>query len=846
MTQQNDTSTVNSFSLPSAGGVVSLLNDTKGNTNGSTQGETADLANIKSKERKPIMSSSSSTASLNIPPSISHRSQSTSSESSAPRSPFSAQPSGGESNGSSSFTSVVPSTESSRDESMESGKVSRASEEIENNQQPKTSQLRADRNDTYVPSSPSEDEENGEQTIISNGNLTGSKRRRDSNSKADEAVRAQKLPMSRMLNSTRLAKSPPPIRNNDSISRESNSASIKNRDEDDRPRQLQGGRMNEREVPMNMHRATTVTQGGYGGKNELDKNETNEFGPSHRRRVSTGDSTNSSIRTGGGGQVGRKGSSNSQIIGGKKRYPCSFAGCDKTFSTSGHAARHNRIHTGSKPYRCTFPGCNASFSRQDNSLQHYRTHVLHPKSRNGGTVNLDATQIDAVALESELSNLDPETVATVQMGRKALEEGTAIAVVQEFIDGTGRRAEAVQRMVGQPKTGRRGSITAQGSLPHQWDGDNRMSQGYDGDGYSHHRKWSLDSYDAMAYGRGGHGQSSSYRPGMHPNLHWSDQRPMQHPSLYPPQDGAFPMSHPSSHSNGSYPIHPHAYPSHNAMSSHPFPDHYHMHQSHPGYRSGHEIPHVSERGPVPHSSDRRPFQPCETVGFGDRVWREGDNVNMQAPSYVSQQGSYPPSQHHPSNGQRPSHELSNSPLSHDRRRYSELNHLDTMQNGHRRSASSTSALQSLQPQNMSNGHNRPPNEAFEAPSPSLSVHSFRSEGPYQSKQTRDDRANNALSLLSNAAAPLPPVRTDKATLVSPKAYEGSATSPKRFQPRKSMVNDMHLPLPKALSQVPFSSDRSTNGLTPTPLVKGENAMANGQGINAPSSESTRPFKSQAI
>lgn len=31
---------------------------------------------------------------------------------------------------------------------------------------------------------------------------------------------------------------------------------------------------------------------------------------------------------------------------GKKRYPCQHPGCDKTFSTSGHAARHNRIHTG--------------------------------------------------------------------------------------------------------------------------------------------------------------------------------------------------------------------------------------------------------------------------------------------------------------------------------------------------------------------------------------------------------------------------------------------------------------------------------------------------------------------
>ncbi|PWN94184.1 hypothetical protein FA10DRAFT_223554, partial [Acaromyces ingoldii] len=59
---------------------------------------------------------------------------------------------------------------------------------------------------------------------------------------------------------------------------------------------------------------------------------------------------------------------------GKKRYPCAYEGCEKTFSTSGHAARHHRIHTGQKPFHCTFPGCKAVFSRQDNSLQHYRTH----------------------------------------------------------------------------------------------------------------------------------------------------------------------------------------------------------------------------------------------------------------------------------------------------------------------------------------------------------------------------------------------------------------------------------------------------------------------------------------
>jgi hypothetical protein len=45
------------------------------------------------------------------------------------------------------------------------------------------------------------------------------------------------------------------------------------------------------------------------------------------------------------------------------------------------------------------------------------------------------------------------------MGRKALEEGTAIAVVHEVVDGNGRRGEAIQRMVGQSKGSRRESST---------------------------------------------------------------------------------------------------------------------------------------------------------------------------------------------------------------------------------------------------------------------------------------------------------------------------------------------------------------------------------------------------
>lgn len=56
----------------------------------------------------------------------------------------------------------------------------------------------------------------------------------------------------------------------------------------------------------------------------------------------------------------------------RRRYVCKV--CSKAFTTSGHLARHNRIHTGEKNHICPFEGCNQRFSRHDNCIQHYRTH----------------------------------------------------------------------------------------------------------------------------------------------------------------------------------------------------------------------------------------------------------------------------------------------------------------------------------------------------------------------------------------------------------------------------------------------------------------------------------------
>lgn len=70
-----------------------------------------------------------------------------------------------------------------------------------------------------------------------------------------------------------------------------------------------------------------------------------------------------------------------------KRYPCRYRdthGCEKTFTTSGHASRHSKIHTAEKAVPCSFPGCSKKFTRADNMKQHLETHYKD-KSRSSST-----------------------------------------------------------------------------------------------------------------------------------------------------------------------------------------------------------------------------------------------------------------------------------------------------------------------------------------------------------------------------------------------------------------------------------------------------------------------------
>lgn len=85
------------------------------------------------------------------------------------------------------------------------------------------------------------------------------------------------------------------------------------------------------------------------------------------------DEEDESIESSSPGKKGSKG----KTCASPKRYPCKFRetySCYKTFTTSGHASRHAKIHTAEKTVPCSWPGCNRRFTRSDNMKQHLETH----------------------------------------------------------------------------------------------------------------------------------------------------------------------------------------------------------------------------------------------------------------------------------------------------------------------------------------------------------------------------------------------------------------------------------------------------------------------------------------
>ncbi|KAF8329911.1 hypothetical protein F5887DRAFT_1003430, partial [Amanita rubescens] len=104
----------------------------------------------------------------------------------------------------------------------------------------------------------------------------------------------------------------------------------------------------------------------------------------------------------------------------KKKHLCPT--CDRAFTTSGHLARHSRVHTGERNHKCPFPGCETRCSRQDNLQQHYRIH-LSPGSRRSSTRSAIARAMNPSSSPSKRNSVSSseEQLSPPPMSPPALE-----------------------------------------------------------------------------------------------------------------------------------------------------------------------------------------------------------------------------------------------------------------------------------------------------------------------------------------------------------------------------------------------------------------------------------------
>ncbi|KAI5808715.1 hypothetical protein DFH27DRAFT_236036 [Peziza echinospora] len=120
--------------------------------------------------------------------------------------------------------------------------------------------------------------------------------------------------------------------------------------------------------------------------------------PTHEESVKSKITPPSSIATISNPPSPKSTTSNPVIKRSSRRYTCQ---CGKSFTTSGHLARHTRIHTGEKNYVCPDHNCTARFSRQDNCMQHYRTHQ-------SGSASKRAARRRRMSTDSSISGPDRE------------------------------------------------------------------------------------------------------------------------------------------------------------------------------------------------------------------------------------------------------------------------------------------------------------------------------------------------------------------------------------------------------------------------------------------------------
>lgn len=105
-----------------------------------------------------------------------------------------------------------------------------------------------------------------------------------------------------------------------------------------------------------------------------------------------------------------------------KRYPCRYRdthGCEKTFTTSGHASRHSKIHTAEKAVQCTYHGCQKKFTRADNMKQHLETHYKD-KTRSSASQRAQKAAI-AEARRNSSAGRSRSSTATTSSSRDAMQ-----------------------------------------------------------------------------------------------------------------------------------------------------------------------------------------------------------------------------------------------------------------------------------------------------------------------------------------------------------------------------------------------------------------------------------------
>ena len=372
-------------------------------------------------------------------------------------------------------------------------------------------------------------------------------------------------------------------------------------------------------------------------------------------------------------------------------------------------------------------------------------------------------------MNNHLQSLDAETEATVRMGRKALEEGTAIAVVHEVVDRDGRKGEAVQRMVGQPKANRPVSSSTQSGYK---DHDSTFrGQGDDmdeeEDGLSVGTNWSNTATGSLS--NAPHQYASPLPPADVPS-----DRP-EHSRIYAHQPNAYGPTYPPGSSpparSGSYlsttsSYRPYSLSQHVGSTTRPQPivHEYHVFNGAPGY---------------------------------ERTRRGSSNSLRYGHPYADLARA--PKGHH-------FYSTTHSPTGHSRK-------LSASLYDHKRSLS-FGGEQTLHPRIKGDGEGEQRGEEDSSALLSASLSPVtppgrRAENESHARQSGSERA---LSLLpptpssgrGSATGSLAPLNS--ANLDSQFAFHGI-----RMRPG---TTDMHLPLP-SISKLPYSNDRSTTALAPT-------------------------------